>query len=103
MLQKEFKYGYYDLNISLFEKCLSNNNYSMLNVQHRMRPEISIYVNKLFYNGKLIDHQRTKEYPNMKGFRNNNNGNNIIFFNHDFIEDNYRYYLGKNNKSKAND
>jgi len=41
MLQKEFKNGKYDLNVSLFEKCLQNNHYSMINVQYRMRPEIS--------------------------------------------------------------
>src|ERR1700761_3321539 len=72
----------YDLNRSLFERLiLKGFPHTSLGTQHRMRPEISSYVNALTY-PELKDAPDTSSRPNVRGLQ-----NNVIFLNHDHPED----------------
>ncbi|KAK7181913.1 NFX1-type zinc finger-containing protein 1 (ATPase) [Paraphaeosphaeria sporulosa] len=68
----------YDLNVSMFERLvLSGMPHTTLNLQHRMRPEISNLVRSLTY-PELEDALGTKDRPMLRGFQ-----NNVIFVSHD--------------------
>ncbi|KAL4221265.1 NFX1-type zinc finger-containing protein 1 [Mactra antiquata] len=56
----------YHLDISLFERMVKlGRDYSTLNLQHRMRPQISSIVRHIYPD--LQDHESVEEYPNVKG------------------------------------
>lgn len=54
---------------------------AQLNVQRRMRPEISILIRETIYD-KLVDHPCTTLHPNVVGMR-----NNVFWLDHDYVED----------------
>jgi hypothetical protein len=67
------------LNISLFERLIGNGlPHATLKVQRRMRPEISRIVSEHVYDKKLMDHEKTKTYENVRGVK-----HNVYFINHD--------------------
>lgn len=56
-----------NLGISLFERFIMNKlEYSRLNIQHRMRPEISSLISPAIY-PDLVDHPSVSNYPPMRG------------------------------------
>ncbi|KAF2832889.1 hypothetical protein CC86DRAFT_414596 [Ophiobolus disseminans] len=65
---------------------------AQLNVQRRMRPEISTFVRETIYD-QLIDHKSTTNLPNVVGMR-----QNVFWLNHDHPEDS----IQTENKSKTN-
>lgn len=72
----------FDLNRSLFERLvLKGYPHETLREQHRMRPEISLFVKHLTY-PDLVDAPGTRNRPNLRGVR-----NNVVFINHDKPED----------------
>ncbi len=72
----------YKLEVSLFER-LAINKFPVvtLEVQHRMRPEISCIVSKNIYSGKLKDSKDVNDYEDVKGIQ-----HNIFFVNHHHLE-----------------
>ncbi|CAK9210253.1 unnamed protein product [Sphagnum troendelagicum] len=79
-LQVESDHGY-DLNRSLFERlCLADYPCTTLELQHRMRPEVSQLVRTLTY-PKLRDSQKVKDYPQLKGV-----SKNLVFIDHEYPE-----------------
>ena len=68
----------YSLDVSLFER-LVKNEYpcDTLQVQHRMRPEISALVSSTIYQGNLINAPLTEEYPPVAGMK-----HNMVFIDH---------------------
>lgn len=73
----------YDLNRSLFERLvLSDYPHTTLQVQHRMRPEISQLVRKLDVYPELQDAPTTLSRPDLRGVQ-----SNIVFINHEKPED----------------
>lgn len=69
------------LGISLFERMVMNNiQCYTLNVQHRMRPEISQLVTPSIY-PELYDHASVKSYPNVLGMH-----KNVFFVDHNESE-----------------
>ena len=68
----------YHLDVSLFERLVSNGlPHVTLQVQHRMRPEISALVSSHIYNNELIDAPSTKTYPPVAGMK-----HNVFFIDH---------------------
>ena len=62
----------YRLNVSLFERLIKNKfPHVTLQVQHRMRPEISALVSSHIYKNELIDAPSTEEYPPVAGIKHN--------------------------------
>ena len=62
----------YHLNVSLFERLIKNGFPRVtLQVQHRMRPEISALVSSHIYKNDLIDAPSTEEYPPVVGMKYN--------------------------------
>ncbi len=79
------------LDISLFERLVSNGiPFARLEEQHRMRPEISRIVSKVFYPG-LKDHQSVLARPSVRGV-----SKNVFLVSHKSSEDNF------GGKSKVN-
>lgn len=69
------------LGISLFERMVRNNLHcSVLEVQHRMRPEISRLIRPAIY-PHLIDHESVLEYPPIRGI-----DHNLFFIHHTHAE-----------------
>ncbi len=67
----------YDLGISLFERLIRNEHpHVTLNIQHRMRPEISQLVHPHIYD-TLLNHSSVEEYPNIRGVI-----SNLFFIDH---------------------
>ena len=68
----------YHLHLSLFER-LADNGFPIatLEVQHRMRPEISKIVGKHIYDEKLEDHESVYKYEHIKGI-----GKDVFFIEH---------------------
>jgi hypothetical protein len=67
----------YDLNRSLFERLvLKGYPHKTLQMQHRMRPEISSLVRELTYKD-LTDAPKTQNRPDLRGVR-----DNLVFINH---------------------
>ncbi|KAF9780977.1 hypothetical protein BJ322DRAFT_1011491 [Thelephora terrestris] len=77
---------------SLMER-LADNSFPMsqINVQRRMRPEISHHIRTILY-PKLEDNEIVKHYPDVKGM-----SKNVVFFTHDHKEDG-----GQESVSKVN-
>lgn len=74
--------GGYNLDCSLFERLVLSNRPSVaLEVQHRMRPEISNIIRTQTY-PSLRDHESVHLYPNIRGVT-----RNVVFINHRFPED----------------
>ncbi|XP_071959185.1 NFX1-type zinc finger-containing protein 1-like [Antedon mediterranea] len=71
----------FNLEISLFERMVKNGmSCHRLDIQHRMRPEISSLMKNYFYNG-LQDAKNVKLYENVKGI-----SNNMFFIEHNHQE-----------------
>ncbi|KAJ7072084.1 hypothetical protein C8F01DRAFT_1044463 [Mycena amicta] len=72
----------FKFDMSLMERLSSNNNLPMsqINVQRRMRPEISSLIRQSLY-PSLEDHKLVKSYPNVRGF-----SKNVFFFDHSHRE-----------------
>ena len=74
--------GGYNLDCSLFERLVLSNLPSVkLDVQHRMRPEISDFIRKQTY-PSLKDHPSVESFPDVKGVC-----SNVVFIDHEFQED----------------
>ena len=72
----------YHLDISLFERLVRNNfPHVTLQVQHRMRPEISAMVSANIYGNALEDAPSTEEYPAVDGMK-----CNMFFVHHEAKE-----------------
>ena len=68
---------YYKLDLSLFERMVNNKvDCACLELQHRMRPQISRLLRFIYPN--LKDHEVVSNYPNAKGV-----SSNVLFLNHD--------------------
>jgi hypothetical protein len=86
---------HYHLNVSLFERLVNNKFPKVrLNLQHRMRPEIS-FLMKYFYDD-LIDDEIVKNYENVKGI-----DKNVFFIDHCFTEEGDEDSLSKSNIYEA--
>ena len=67
----------YNLELSLFERMVNNGmQCQTLNVQHRMRPEISRLIKHIYPD--LRDHAKVKDYPHVKGV-----SKDVVFISHD--------------------
>ena len=67
----------YKIDVSLFERLINNNTKrKMLDIQHRMRPEISILM-KHFYDKPILDHPSVESFGNVIGLK-----DNVLFFSH---------------------
>lgn len=67
----------YNLELSLFERMVNNGmQCQTLNVQHRMRPEISRLIKHIYPD--LRDHPKVKGYPHVKGV-----SKDVVFISHD--------------------
>uniref|UniRef100_T1IT10 RZ-type domain-containing protein n=1 Tax=Strigamia maritima TaxID=126957 RepID=T1IT10_STRMM len=72
----------YHMDISLFERLIRNNvRYETLQLQHRMRPEISQILKPHIYK-ILEDHPSVREYPKVKGIT-----TSLFFLNHENAEE----------------
>lgn len=77
----------YQLDRSQFERLASANGkyarapVAQLNVQRRMRPEISSLIRQTLYPG-LEDHKDTQDLPNVVGMR-----QNVVWLDHDHLQD----------------
>uniref|UniRef100_T1IT09 RZ-type domain-containing protein n=1 Tax=Strigamia maritima TaxID=126957 RepID=T1IT09_STRMM len=72
----------YHMDISLFERLIRNNvRYETLQLQHRMRPEISQILKPHIYE-TLEDHPSVREYPRVKGIT-----TSLFFLNHENAEE----------------
>ena len=66
------------LDVSLFERLVRNGfPHVTLQVQHRMRPEISALVSSQIYNNALVDAPSTENYPSVLGMK-----HNVFFYDH---------------------
>lgn len=87
----------YDLDCSLFERLIKHKFPStMLEQQHRMRPEISDFVRNQTY-PTLKDHSKVFDYPRVRGLQ-----NSVIFIDHHELEDNASDAMTLANKTKMN-
>ena len=71
----------YKLDVSLFERMVNVGiQCEMLNVQHRMRPEIAALMRHIY--DDLENHESVEEYEDIKGMK-----KNMFFINHNYMED----------------
>ena len=85
----------FDLDVSLFERMVNNGmQCHTLDIQHRMRPEISLYLHHIY--PSLKDHYTVFDYPKVKGV-----GSNIMFINHNEREANVEFMKSKSNLHEA--
>ena len=85
----------FGLDVSLFERMINNGiQYHKLDVQHRMRPEISRYLHNIY--PSLKDHHTVYDYPNVKGVI-----RNVMFINHCETESNIEIMKSKSNLHEA--
>jgi len=94
--------GGYNLDCSLFERLvLSDHSSVALEVQHRMRPEISDIIRAQTY-PSLRDHESVHLYPNVKGVT-----RNVVFIDHKFPEEGEQqdddHYGNKKTKSNLHE
>ena len=86
---------HYNLNVSLFERLVNNKIPKVrLNLQHRMRPEISVFMNNFYPD--LIDDDSVKNYENIKGMQ-----TNLFFIDHCYREEGDEDSLSKSNIYEA--
>ena len=72
----------YNLDVSLFERLIKNKiAFSKLEIQHRMRPEISKLLVPHIYS-ELVDHDSVTHYPTIRGVQ-----ANMYFVDHNRMED----------------
>lgn len=69
---------------------------AQLNIQRRMRPDISTLIRETIYD-RLIDHPTTAQLPDVVGMR-----KNVFWLDHDNLEDGNRAEI-QHNKSQSND
>ena len=85
----------YNLELSLFERMIRNGmDCHCLNIQHRMRPEISALLRDIYPN--LQDHPSVAKYPNVLGV-----GTNLHFIDHSHLEDENVELKSKSNEHEA--
>ena len=85
----------FGLDVSLFERMINNGvQCHKLDVQHRMRPEISRYLHHIY--PSLKDHHTVHYYPNVKGVT-----RNVTFINHYETESNIEIMKSKSNLHEA--
>ena len=85
----------YNLELSMFERMINNGmDCRMLNIQHRMRPEIAKLLRHV-YKG-LQNHETVENYETIKGIR-----GNVYFINHSFPEQNNEDSKSKSNQHEA--
>lgn len=71
----------YDLDVSLFERLINNGVYCpMLDIQHRMHPEISRLISFIY--PELKDHKSVHEYGTIRGVC-----KNVFFMKHNEYEE----------------
>ena len=71
----------YKLDVSLFERMVNVGiQCEMLNVQHRMRPEIATLMKHIY--DDLENHESVEKYEDIKGMK-----KNMFFINHNYMED----------------
>jgi AAA domain len=93
--------GLYQLDRSQFERLSSGESgkfplpIAQLNVQRRMRPEISILIRTTLYK-RLVDHRDTKSLPDVVGMR-----KNVFWFDHTNQEDRSRPEETQRSKSNV--
>ncbi|XP_022808817.1 NFX1-type zinc finger-containing protein 1-like [Stylophora pistillata] len=89
-LAKKFK-----LDVSLFERMVNVGvQCEMLNVQHRMRPEIAALMKHIYDN--LENHKSVEEYEDVKGIK-----KNMFFINHNHMEESSDQLHSHVNKHEA--
>ena len=85
----------YNLELSLFQRMVNNGmECPMLEIQHRMRPEISKLLRHIY--PKLQDHHSVMNYPNIMGV-----SRNIMFINHHEKEMSTEHTKSKSNIHEA--
>jgi DNA replication protein DnaC len=96
-LQKDSCRGF-DLDVSLFERMATSNRFPLLslNIQHRMRPEISEIVRRCTY-PELQDHERVRYRDNIRGLQ-----KNLAFITHNIYESSEDESVGMDSKSRTN-
>jgi hypothetical protein len=83
----------FNFDVSLFERLINNSvSYESLQFQRRMRPEFADFVRIIYKKTNYIDHESTKNKPNVLGFN-----SNIHFLNHKYLEE-----MNHNLSSNAN-
>eukprot|EP00798_Chlamydomonas_sp_ICE-L_P024108 gene24108-9683_t len=97
-LQKKSGRGF-DLNVSLFERLVTNSNveHVMLGVQHRMHPDIANLVRYTY--PKLEDHSSVAEHPEVLGLA---KGSRVVMIDHRELERSGSKTIAET-KSKVND
>lgn len=85
----------YNLDISLFERMVKNGmKFNCLELQHRMRPEISSIMRHIY--PELKDHEHVKTYPNIKGV-----SSNLFLVNHSHLENSNSEMKSYSNENEA--
>lgn len=80
------------MNVSLFERLVKNGmDCPVLNVQHRMRPEISCLISPLIY-PDLENHESVRHFESIKGIK-----KNVFFVNHKEFEKTVKINLCNDN------
>ncbi|CAG4965233.1 unnamed protein product [Parnassius apollo] len=87
---------HYNIEVSLFERMIMNNIHSRrLEVQHRMRPEISALISPHIY-VDLKNHPSVENFPDVRGMT-----SNVFFFTHDYKENDVEDTASKSNQKEA--
>ena len=86
----------FNLDISLFERLVRRRlPHAMLNIQHRMRPEIAQLVHPHIYE-TLINHESVLRYDDVKGV-----SRNMFFINHEYPEETDSNLMSHTNQHEA--
>ncbi|XP_065226654.1 NFX1-type zinc finger-containing protein 1-like [Planococcus citri] len=87
---------HYNIDVSLFERMINNHMYCpQLQIQHRMRPEISSLIVPSIY-PDLKNHESVLEYPSVKGIT-----KNLFFVEHNVYEEQVDNSSSRKNKFEA--
>ena len=85
----------YKLDVSLFERMVNVGiQCEMLNVQHRMRPEIATLMKHIY--DDLENHESVEKYEDIKGMK-----KNMFFIDHQYIEESGNQYHSHVNEHEA--
>ena len=85
----------YNLELSLFERMVNNGmDCRMLNIQHRMRPEIARLLRHVYKD--LQNHETVEHYENIKGV-----ATNMYFIDHSYEEQSNEELKSKSNQHEA--
>ncbi|XP_065213301.1 NFX1-type zinc finger-containing protein 1-like [Planococcus citri] len=86
----------YNINVSLFERMINNHMYCpQLQIQHRMRPEISSLIVPAIY-PNLKNHESVFEYPSVRGIT-----KNLFFIEHNNFEEEVDNSSSRKNQFEA--